>query len=113
MASTPFDPSLRKKRIFRHGDLTFSSVKALAVRNSSLANEEFGHFEMATDLPRLIPAGEVWISARLVATEGIFFIAHAVARAQAELRGLTDEQAYEKGLEAERLLRERLTGIKF
>jgi hypothetical protein len=63
--------------------------------------------------PNLIPKGEIWISEKLAAREGVFFIANALSRLSREAAGLSQERAYEEGLEVDRLLREKRNGIEF
>jgi hypothetical protein len=112
MTKNHFDPKLHKKRVLRHADYTVYSVNALAVRNVAQPDEEFGNFATPDDFPNLIPKGEVWISEKLAAKEGIFFIANALTRLKRQADGATD-QAYEDGLEVERLLREKLNGVAY
>lgn len=112
MADYHFDPKLNKKRILTHVDCTVYSVNGFAVRNVAQPDEEFGSFATQDEFPDLIPKGEVWISEKLAEREGIFFIANALARYRRQRAGATDA-AYDDGLEVERVLREKLNGVKF
>src|SRR5205085_10567040 len=75
--------------------------------------EEFGNFATKDQFPDLIPAGEIWVGERTLDKEGIFYIANALARVKEIDNGASEDKAYIAGLEAERELRERLTGLKF
>ena len=112
MGSNHFDPKLNKKRILSHADCTVYSVNGLAVRNAAKPDEEFGNFATRDEFPDLIPAGEIWISEKLVAKEGVFFIANALTQLKRQADGATDK-AYDEGLQVERLLREKLNGVEF
>src|SRR3954467_4236896 len=103
-----FRPGLNKKRILTHAEFTVYSVNGLAVRNVAQPDEEFGNFATADEFPDLIPQGEIWISEKLAAREGVFFIANALPRLARQAAGAT-EKAYDEGLEVERFLREKLT----
>ncbi len=113
MAQTRYSPKLRKKRILTHADYTVYSVNGLTVRNVARPDEEFGNFATRDDFPNLIPRGEIWISEKLAAREGVFFIANALTQLKRQAAGAPPDQAYDEGLEVERLLREKLNGIEF
>src|SRR5438477_12268593 len=102
-----YDPPLCKKRVLTHADHTVYSVNGLAVRNVAQPDEEFGNFATRDEFPDLIPAGEIWISEKLAAKEGIFFIANALTQLKRQADGAT-EKAYEDGLDVDRALREKL-----
>src|SRR5437763_641930 len=108
-----FDPKLNKRRVLTHEDFTVYAVNALAVRNASRPDEEFGNFATREEYPDLIPEGEIWISEKTAAKEGIFFIANALTRMRALAAGAEGQAGYEAGLNTERFLRERLNGIKY
>jgi len=110
--SRRFDPKLNKKRVLTHAEYTVYSVNGFAVRNASKPDEEFGNFATADEYPDLIPKGEIWISEKLAAREGVYFIAHALTQLARGAAGAT-ERAYHDGLEVERLLRERIGGLAF
>jgi hypothetical protein len=112
MAGNHFSPKLHKKRVLSHADYTVYSVNGLAVRNVAKPDEEFGNFATQDEFPNLIPKGEIWISEKLAAKEGVFFIAHALTQLKRQADGATDK-AYDDGLEVERLLREKLNGVEF
>jgi hypothetical protein len=107
-----YSPKLNKKRVLTHADYTVYSVNGLAVRNLAQPDEEFGNFATIEEFPSLIPKGEIWISEKLAAREGVFFIANALTQASREAAGATGN-AYDEGLEVERLLREKLNGTSF
>jgi len=107
-----YSPKLNKKRVLSHADYTVYSVNGLAVRNFAQPDEEFGNFATSEEFPNLIPKYEIWISEKLAAREGVFFIANALTQASRKAAGAT-EKAYDDGLEVERLLREKLNGVMF
>ena len=107
-----FEPKLRKRRVLSHEDHTVYAVNGLTVRNVAQPDEEFGNYAMHEEFPDLIPEGEIWISEKLAAKEGIFFIAAALTRLSRQAAGAT-ERAYDDSLEVERALREKINGIEF
>lgn len=107
-----YDPKLRKRRVLSHEDYTVYSVNGLTVRNVAQPDEEFGNYAMHEEFPNLIPKDEIWISEKLAAKEGIFFIAAALTRLKRQAAGATDK-AYEDSLEVERALREKINGVEF
>jgi|GEM_PF-709722 len=107
-----FNPKLNKKCVLVHEAYTVYSVNALAVRNFAEPDEEFGNFATRDEFPNLIPKGEIWISEKLAAKEGVFFIAHALTELTRRADGAGDK-AYEEGLQVEQLLREKLNGVEF
>src|SRR5436853_5675733 len=108
-----FDPKLNKQRVLSHDSVTVYSVNGLAVRNFAQPDEEFGNFATREEFPNLIPKGEVWISEKLTTREGVFLVANALARLSREAAGLSSEEAYDRGLEVEQLLREKINGIEY
>jgi len=107
-----YDPKLRKRRVLSHEDYTVYSVNGLTVRNVAQPDEEFGNYAMHEEFPNLIPKDEIWISEKLAAKEGIFFIAAALTRLKRQAAGATDK-AYDDSLEVERALREKINGVEF
>ncbi len=107
-----FDPKLNKKKFLVHADCVVYTVNGLAVRNASKPDEEFGCFATHDRFPDCIGEREVWISEKLAPEEGVFFAANALTYLARVAAGATDK-AYEDGLEVERLLREKLTGLSF
>jgi hypothetical protein len=89
------------------------TVDAFGVRNLTRHDEEFTNFAIHTDFPSLIPAGEVWIDARLYEAEGIFCLINAMVHLKKLEEGLPEDQAYKAGVEAERALRETIVGVKY
>ncbi len=113
MSEYRFSPKLHKKRVLTHADHTVYSVNGLAVRNAAKPDEEFGNFATRDEFRNLIPADEIWISEKLAAKEGVFFIADALTRLRRQAAGVSHEKAYEEGLDVERRLREKLNGVEF
>lgn len=89
------------------------TVDAFGIRSLTRHDEEFTNFAIHTDFPTLIPAGEVWVDARLFESEGIFCLADAMVHLKKLEEGLPEDEAYQAGVKAERLLREQLVGVKF
>jgi hypothetical protein len=108
-----FQPRLHKKLVLKHEEYTVYSVNALTVRNYAKPEEEFGNFATSGDFPKLIPKGEIWISEKLAAREGLFFIANSLVQLSRGKAGADEGRAYQDGLEAERLLRKQINGIEF
>jgi hypothetical protein len=104
---------LKKQLVFRQNGTSLYGVNAFAVRDASQGDEEFTNHAIDEDFPGLIPPDEVWVSARLVDREALFFFANALARRQALSKGRSSDAAYEAGLEVERSLRESIEGIAF
>src|SRR5262249_23194747 len=100
------------KRVLSHAEYTVYSVSGFAVRNAAQPDEEFGNFATKDEFSNLIPKAEIWISEKLAPKEGIFFIANALTQLSLQPAGAT-EQAYDDGLEVERVLREKINGIAF
>lgn len=112
MSQNHYDPKLHKRRVLAHEDYTVYSVNGLTVRNAARPDEEFGNFATQDEFPDLIPKGEIWISEKLCAKEGVFFIANALTQLARQAAGAT-EKAYDDGLDIERMLREKLNGVAF
>jgi hypothetical protein len=113
MAKNHYRPKLCKRRLLSHDGYTVYAVNAFAVRDLAQPDEEFGNFATHEVFPDLIPEGEIWISRKLAAKEGIFFVADALAQWRRQEAGVSPDRAYDDGLEAERLLREKLNGVRF
>jgi hypothetical protein len=88
-------------------------VNAYAVRDVAQPDEEFGNSATQKEFRQLIPKDEVWLSEKTVGPEGLLFMADAVTRLKQEADGVPEGRAYTAGLNVERLLRERLNGVKF
>lgn len=106
-------PAIRKTLISAHHDYRLYAVDATALRTSAEGNEEFGNFATHDEFPHVIGKNEIWIDAKLLEREGLFYQVNALARLGREARGQSKETAYEAALNLERILREELTGIKF
>ncbi len=102
-----------KRHVLSQGGYEVYAVDAFAVRNISKVDEEFTHFATYRDFEGLIPEGEVWVSESLLATEGLYFVANAIAQLRRAEAGVPDETAYEAGLNVERILRRRLDGARY
>lgn len=113
MSRRRFNPPLNKKHLTTRDGYEFYTVRAFAVRNAARVDEEFDNFATSEDFPDLIPAGEVWVSDKVARREGQFFIADAVARLNARAAGADPDKAYTVGLNAERKLREEVTGLEY
>ena len=112
MPTKNYQPKLNKKCVLRHTDFTVYSVNGFAVRDFAKPNEEFGNFATRAEFPNLIPKNEIWISEKIAAREGVFFIANALTQCKREAEG-AKHKAYDDGIAVERLLRTKLTGIDF
>lgn len=112
MSERRFVPKLNKKRLLAHADFTVYTVNGLAVRNASRVDEEFGNFATHDEFPDVIGRQEVWVSEKLAAREGVFFIANALTYLSRLAAGAADT-AYDDGLSVERVLRERVNGVSF
>jgi hypothetical protein len=108
-----YRPRLNKRFIETRDGYDCYSVNAFAVRNLAEPNEEFTNFATRDDFPNLIPDGEIWIASRLVPREGEFFMTNAVARLKALEAGASKDTAYTIGLNAERKVRARRTGLEY
>jgi hypothetical protein len=113
MRSYHFKPKLHKRRLLTHREYHVYTVNGFTVRNVAKPDEEFGHFATQEDFPDLIPKGEIWISQKLAAEEGIFFTANALTQLKRQADGALEDTAYDDGLEVERLLREKPNGVTF
>ncbi len=113
MGGTHYSPKLNKRRVLTHTEYSVYTVNGFAVRDAAQPDEEFGNFATRDDFPDLIPEGEIWISEKLSAKEGVFFIANALAQQARQSAGGSPDCAYEDGLEVERHLREKINGIEF
>jgi hypothetical protein len=106
-------PKLNKRLIARHDDYDFYAVDAYAVRDVALPCEEFGNFATRDEFRTLIPKGEIWLAHQTIENEGLFFMANALTQRKEIARGVPPDKAYTKGIEVERLLREKLNHLKF
>jgi len=106
-------PKWNKRFIITHEGYDIYSVNALAVRDTTQSDEEFGNFATHEQFPHLIPKEEIWIADKSIDKEGLFYIADALARMNELAKGTPEEKAYMAGLEVERILREKLLGLKF
>jgi hypothetical protein len=112
MSDHHFTPKLNKRRVLAHAEYTVYSVNGFAVRNFAQPDEEFGNFATRDEFANLIPRGEIWISEKLAAREGVFFIANALTRLHRQAARASDK-AYDEGIEVEQHLRAKLNGVDF
>lgn len=89
------------------------TVDAFGVRSLTRHDEEFTNFAIHTDFPSLIPPGEVWVDERLFEAEGLFSLVDAMVHLKKLEEGVPEDRAYQAGVDAERLLREQIMGVKF
>jgi hypothetical protein len=108
-----FQPKLHKRFVATHEGWHVYSVDASALRTIAQPDEEFGNFATCEEFPDLIPKGEIWLGEKNLDKEGVFFIANALTRVHETQKGSSEDRAYTAGLNVERRLRERLTGLKF
>ena len=102
-----------RKRIARLQGQRVFTVDAFEVRSCTRHDEEFTNFAIHTDFPNLIPRGEVWVDERTFEAEGIFCLVDAMVHLKKLEEGMSEEKAYAAGVEAERALREAMTGLKY
>jgi hypothetical protein len=95
-----------KDKIGQYGPYTIYLVNGENVRNSSLANEEFGEFAIHNVLPALIPEDEIWIEDDVPKDEWRFLIANALFQLKLLTGGMSKDDAYDKALEYESELRQ-------
>jgi hypothetical protein len=112
--SKPKDGAIEsKKLITKLRGYRVVTVDAFEVRSCTRQDEEFTNFAVHTDIPNLIPRGEVWVDERTFEDEGIFCLVNAMVHLKKLEEGLHEEKAYTAGVEAERALREAMTGLKY
>ena len=111
--NTVFRQPLRKRHQVRLCDYRVVTVDAYALRESQPEAEEFTLFGTRAEFPGVVPGGDIWISRRHFPREGVFLLSHALARLGATGRGLSEEEADQAGLDAERHVREDLTGEEY
>lgn len=104
---------LNKRFIATHDKFDFYPVNGYAVREIAQPDEEFGCFATMRDFTSLIPKGDVWLAEQTIEREGLFIIANALTQLKEEVRGTPDHRAYNRGIEVEGLLRERLNHLQF
>ena len=106
-------PTLRKTLVVRQFGYAVYTVDAFGVRDLTEPDEEFTNFAIHSDFPDLIKEQEIWIDERLFEKEGLFYLANALTQLKQQAVGNTESRAYAVGLKVERMLRERLVGVKF
>src|SRR5207253_4775416 len=104
---------LNKQFVATHEGWSVYAVDASAIRCIALPDEEFTNFATREEFPDLIPRGEIWVGEKNLDKEGVFFIANALTRMKELDNGSSEDKAYTAGLNVERALREKLTGLKF
>ena len=113
MPERHFRPPLDKRFIATHEGYDVYSVNAFAIRNFAEPDEEFTNFATHDDFPHLIAKKQIWITEKLFAREGLYFLADALTDLKRKAAGASEETASRAGLEAERALREQMTGLRF
>jgi hypothetical protein len=106
-------PPIHKTFVATHEGHDIYSIDPSAIRNTAQPDEEFTNFAIHDDFPDLIPEGQLWLGEKNLDKEGVFFIANALAQFKQRKKGSSDDRAYTAGLNVERMLREKLTGLKF
>jgi len=101
-----------KKKIAAYGPYLVYLVNGETVRDSSLANEEFGEFAIYNVLPALIPENEIWIEDNVPEIEWRFLIANALFQLKLLAGGMSKDAAYDRALEYESELRQNTEGQK-
>lgn len=86
-------------------------VNDFELRNMSPETEEFSNYAIHEDLPKWIPEGEVWISARAKKEERWLYVEEAYNRLRFEKAGLSEKQAYEKALALDKAHRTKMKGV--
>jgi hypothetical protein len=97
-------PKLHKRFVTTYEGWKVYSVDASALRNIAQADEEFGNFATRQEFPNLIPKREIWIGEKNLDKEGVFFVSDALTQSKEKERGVSDDCAYNDGLNAERSL---------
>ncbi len=108
-----FQPSLKKRFVETHDGYDVYTIDPFAIRNAAQPDEEFDNGASHADFPDLIPEGEIWTNRATYRREGQFFITNAATEMNKIGLGKSGSEAFDAGVEAERTLRERVTGIKF
>lgn len=108
-----FDPPLQKRFVGTVDGFDVYAIEPFAIRNCAEPDEEFDNFATNDEFPDVIPEGQIWVSKHSLRSEGRFFIPNAVARMNARKDGASESTAYTIGLNVERELRTRETGLKY
>jgi hypothetical protein len=90
-----------------------NTVNAFGVRDLTRGAEEFTNFATHGDFPDLVLAREIWVEERLFERERLFSLADALVRLKSLERGASEDAANDDGLDAERALRAKLSGLKY
>ncbi|GAC1475248.1 MAG: hypothetical protein NVSMB9_27300 [Isosphaeraceae bacterium] len=104
---------LNKTRIATQRGYQIYTVNSFGIRDLTEADEEFTNFAIHGDFPELVPEHEIWIDERLFESEGLFYLANALTQLREQEKGTPSSRAYVAGIHVERMLRERLVGVKF
>jgi hypothetical protein len=91
-----------------YGPYRVVTVDPEAVRNRSLALEDFGNYGIASDFPGDIPAGTVWVARGLDPLERGVSIGEGLRRLRLERAGEDTDQAYRMALRDSTARRRRL-----
>lgn len=89
------------------GPYAVEIVDEQQVRDSSPELEEFSNYAIPSDFPDQIPEQTIWLSAEVPQDERWILIEEAIARIEAEAKGLDPAEAYDAGLHRSKQLRGR------
>lgn len=95
----------------QYGHYRVKLVDPTAIRNSSLANEEFTDYQIHQDFPSLIPQHEIWLGKNVPDDERPILIHTALQELRGINRGLSKDDAYDRALKYQEHLREHANGF--
>lgn len=90
------------------GPFRVVDVDGEAVRNRSLALEDFGNYGIAADFPADIPGHEIWVARGLDPDERGLLIGEALLRLRLQRAGEHPDQAYRRALRDSTARRRRM-----
>lgn len=94
----------------QYGNVRVKLVDPTAIRDSSLANEEFTDYQIHDDFPKLIPRNEIWLGRNVSATERPILVHTALQELRGLGRGLSKDKAYDRAMLYQEHLRKRANG---
>jgi hypothetical protein len=94
----------------QYGNVKVKLVDPTAIRNSSLANEEFTDYELHANLPKLIPENEIWLGRNIDAKERPILVHTALEELRGLAQGLSKSKAYDRALLYQEHLRKHADG---
>jgi hypothetical protein len=101
--------SLNKKPVDKLGPYRIFTVDASAIRDKSVADDEFNHFGTHLEFA-FIPNNEVWISQDIDKHEQSFLINNGINQYEGKSKGVKDW--YDYALRREKAEREKVDGVK-